>query len=115
MSVSLEIALVKSTDDNGPLRAIGMIAPPEYIQPHSFMASLSCLRCNRPKPYLDESGLCEPCAEYTRLLMLEALRPLPLLCSHCGGTFNEKQFERHRWTCYYRDPSLVIKGRRQPR
>ena len=31
------------------------------------------------------------------------------ICSYCGRTFTAKHFERHRWNCFYRDPSLATK------
>ena len=79
------------------------------------MSSFFYVRCGRPKSYLNESGVCELCEEYDRVLVGESLRELPVLCSHCGRTFTEKQFDRHRWTCYYRDPMLVVKGEHRRR
>jgi hypothetical protein len=62
---------------------------------------------------LNSEGLCEPCEEYDQLTSREALRVLPIICSHCGRSFTDKAFDRHRWNCFYRDRTLVIKGRRR--
>ncbi len=78
------------------------------------MTHTICARCHRRKPYLNDNGLCEICEEYDRMIAHETLRDV-LICSHCGQTFTEKKFEQHRWRCYYRDRSLVIKGSRKRR
>ena len=79
------------------------------------MPSLTYARCRRcGAPDTNETGLCDRCAEYTSLIEGESLR-VSVVCSHCGQTFTEKKFERHRWSCFYRDRSLVIKGHRRRR
>lgn len=74
-----------------------------------------CVRCYRPKPYVNDEGLCEICEEYGRLIARESLRVMGIVCSHCGQTFTEKKFDRHRWSCFYRDRTLVIRGQRRRR
>jgi hypothetical protein len=57
--------------------------------------------------------MCERYEEHRRLLAGE--RALPVICSHCGETFTEKKFDRHRWSCFYRDRTLVVRGQRRRR
>jgi predicted amidophosphoribosyltransferase len=78
----------------------------------STFGSTTCRRCGgRPET---EDGYCDRCQEIVSLLDSESLR-VSVVCSHCGKTFTEKKFDRHRWSCYYRDRTLVITGRRRRR
>ena len=70
-----------------------------------------CRRCANPS----DGEYCDACSEYRSLVEVESLRRVSIICSHCGQSFDDKGFERHRWSCFYRDRSLVIKGRRRAR
>lgn len=70
-----------------------------------------CHRCRRHVP-VEDSGLCEPCEEAREERRRSA--GLPIVCSHCGGVFDETAYERHAWRIFYRR-GIVPKGRRKTR
>ena len=74
-------------------------------------ANQHCRRCGKSS----DGDYCDACSEYRSLVEVESLRRMPIICSHCGQSFDDKKFERHRWACFYRDRFLVIKGHRRAR